>query len=102
MIIKPITPEELDDIIPIPDFVIEAINNLIKKNYRGSSFTIKLQEIVQAIIANSRGSITQDKIYAEKWLDFEYIYRKNGWNVIYDKPGYDETYDAFFKFSKQK
>ena len=25
----------------------------------------------------------------------------NGWKVIYDKPGYNEFYDAFYQFSKK-
>jgi hypothetical protein len=101
--IKPITPEELEEHVAIPDFVIEAVNNLLKSKYRGNyDIVLKQKEVMDAVIANSPQAITSEKVFAEKWLDFEYIYRNNGWGVIYDKPGYDENYDAFFKFSKKK
>ena len=35
MKVKPISPNEI--IYDIPDFVIEAVNNLLKKKYRGDS-----------------------------------------------------------------
>ena len=36
------------------------------------------------------------------WLDVEGIYRKAGWDVEYDSPGYCEDYPATFKFRKKK
>lgn len=39
-------------------------------------------------------------IFDKHWLDIEDTYRKAGWNVEYDKPGYCENYDAYFVFSK--
>lgn len=98
---KPITPEEASRQAGdhIPDFVFEAVNNLIKKHFCHGKITIKQSEIVQEIIR--LGNLHSDsQIFAEKWLDFEQAYRNAGWNVVYDKPGHNESYDAFFVFSK--
>lgn len=35
-------------------------------------------------------------------LDVEDVYRAAGWEVTYDKPGYNETYDATFTFRSAK
>ena len=37
-------------------------------------------------------------LYEKHYLDVEDAYRKRGWIVDYDKPAYNETYDAFFEF----
>ena len=40
-----------------------------------------------------------DKICEEGWLDVEDVYRKAGWEVIYDAPGYNESfYEPSFEF----
>ena len=40
-------------------------------------------------------------IFSNHWLDVEDIYRKQGWKVVYDSPGYDESYDAYYEFRKK-
>ena len=101
--VGPITPQEiLDDLQNIiPSFVFEAINNLLKKKFRGDSVIIKQKEIISEIMKLEKGYTSQD-IYDNKWMDFEKVYRDNGWNVSYDKPAYNENYDAYFKFSSKK
>jgi len=101
--ILPITPAEILADLPniIPSFVFEAVNNLLKKKFRGNSVTIKQDEIMSEI-ANLQKTYTRQEIYDNKWMDFEKVYRDNGWNVEYDKPGYSENYDAYFKFSVKK
>jgi len=101
---KPIRPEEviksLDTIIP--EWVIAGINEAIKENYRGSSFTIKQGDLMRYIIEQSpatEGNLSWEKlIHRRKWLDFEPLYEQYGWEVIYDKPAYNETYEANFEF----
>lgn len=39
--------------------------------------------------------------FDQGWMDFEPIYEAQGWKVQYDKPGWDETYDAFFEFKEK-
>lgn len=101
--VKPISPKEimgdLEEIIP--PAIIQAVNNLLKKKYRGSTVSIKQEEIVKEAIRID-SSLTSAKIYDNKWMDFEPIFRKSGWIVSYDKPGWDENYDAFFQFKPKK
>jgi hypothetical protein len=100
--VKPISPsdiiENLDKIIP--PVVIQAVNNLLKKEFRGSSATILQDDIVSEIMRLD-GSYTRDMIFDSKILDFETLYRKNGWSVEYDKPGHNESYKPKFIFKKK-
>lgn len=89
--IRPIGPKDVKKVIP--EFVIEAVNELINEKYTDGRFIIRQGEIKERI----RSKTSQDFNYA--WLDFESIYRAEGWKVEYDKPGYNENYEAFFAFS---
>lgn len=101
--VKPLKPSDIVDNLEtiIPSVVIEAVNNLLKKKFRGTSATIKQQEIIDEIIRLD-DSMTSRKIFDEKWMDFEEIFKKNGWAVKYDGPGYSESYDAYFVFTPKK
>jgi len=44
----------------------------------------------------------KNDIFEKNFLDFESVFRNVGWSVEYDKPGYCESYDAFFTFKKKK
>jgi gamma-glutamylcysteine synthetase len=46
--------------------------------------------------------ISSKEIYDKKYLDIESLYKKHGWVVVYDKPGYSETYDPYWTFTKKK
>ena len=99
--IIPISPKEAKEQIEknFPDFVIEGVNNAINKHYFGkSSFNIKQREILTEVLKVAPEGITEQQIYDNHWMDFENLYRKFGWVVKYDKPGYCENYDAFFTF----
>jgi hypothetical protein len=51
-LVKPITPEEImDNLGIIPSVVFEAVNYLLKEKYRGSSLSIKQDEIINKIIS---------------------------------------------------
>ena len=56
-----------------------------------------MQDDVAKLIVQ-KGLKRQD-IFDNHWLDVEDLYRKNGWKVDYDKPGYNESYNAYFVFS---
>ena len=94
--IRPIGPKDAKK--AIPEFVIEAVNELINEKYdcQGGSFTLR-QGLVKDRI---RSKTEQDFDYA--WLDFKPLYESAGWHVYYDKPGYCEDYEAYFKFSPKK
>lgn len=101
-VVKPISPsdiiENLDKIIP--SVVIQAVNNLLKKKFRGDEAVILQDEIVNEILRLDDTLIRED-IFKNKLLDFEVLYAKNGWLVEYDKPGYNESYSAKFIFKKK-
>ena len=102
-VVGPITPQEILEDLPniIPSFVFEAVNNLLKKKFRGDSVNIK-QDDIMAEIARLQTTYTRQEIFDNKWMDFEKVYRNNGWKVEYDKPHYTDNYDAFFTFSPKK
>lgn len=99
MKVKPLSPEEI--VYDIPDFVIEAVNTLLKKNYRGKSCTIKAKDIISEGQKSGKANTNKDW-YKEKWMDFENIYREQGWAVEYEQPCYgDSNFDAFYTFTKK-
>ncbi len=91
---KPIKPEDVAAIrcANIPSWVIKAVNELIVKNWSGTSAIIKQSEIKDQYLGEGRFDFS--------WLDFEPLFREAGWTVKYDKPAYYESYEAFFVFSK--
>lgn len=100
--IKPLSPDEADEAkaAAIPDFVIEAINGILatgKRNFTQDEAILAIQKAYS--IENGRKP-PRDRVFKEGWLDFEPIFRKAGWRVVYDKPGYCEDYAANFTFSK--
>jgi len=100
--IKPITPNEVVSHkahVVIPDYVFEAFNYLISKNFRNGSATVTQNEVVKHIIAARHETITSDYLFINHFLDVEDVYREAGWKVEYDKPAYCETYQAVFKFT---
>jgi len=99
--VVPIKPSEVGKIkqATIPDEVIEAFNELIVANWEGES-AVFLQKDAVKLIAK-RLKIRQDAIFDKGYLDVEALYRKQGWVVTYDGPGFNESYDATFKFAKK-
>ena len=88
----------------IPDYVVSVINGLIIKNFARSvqSARIMQNEVINAIltcpVALAR-ELTREQLFAEHMLDFEEVFRSHGWRVSYDRPAYNENYEASFKFS---
>ena len=97
----------------IPAFVFQAFNELIAE--RGGSGSAQFsQEDVLALIVEKRTAGTtyapteetkaelRAEIFDRHWLDVESVYEAAGWTVVFDKPGYDETYAANFKFTPKR
>ena len=101
---RPITPEELEQEIKfIPEFVYEAVNNLLIKEFRKTSIcAIIYQSDIIDEIKRIQPETTRNEIFEKGWLNFEQHYRNAGWEVKYDKPGYNEDYDAKFTFQKER
>lgn len=100
MSIKPISPSEVKDKAnQIPEYIIEVFNNLIARNFRNGKAIVFQKDVKQEIGQISIANITYEAIIANGWLDVEELYEQAGWTVSYDKPGYNESYDAYFVFS---
>ena len=103
---KPISPGEIPEAqaAALPDFVIEAINKLLISGKR----IITQSEATSAILASAPLSARTHKdvplfpndVAKNGWLNFESAYRRNGWKVVYDKPGYNESYEPHYLFSE--
>lgn len=101
MPVKPFSPKEAEEakISNIPDEVLEAVNELLSESY--SSRIVLLQDKVINRVISKMENISRQDIFENKWLDFEPVYRKQGWCVEYDKPAYNDSYGAHWVF-KQK
>jgi hypothetical protein len=104
---KPITPNDvaLTKRAGLPDFVILAWNRLIATKFVDNHAVVPQEDAVKELLASAHienSMVTRDNIFGNGWLDIEEIYRKAGWTVEYDKPGYGETYPATFTFSKKR
>ncbi len=95
---KPINPSQVskEKRASVPSEVFEAFNELITENFVGGSATVYQKEVVSRLVAKG---LKRDEIFKRGWLDVEPVYRDEGWEVYYDKPAYNETYDAYFRFS---
>lgn len=99
---KPITPDEVADLknAIIPGVVFDAFNELIAAAWNGASATIKQDAVVKRILQLDLG-IDRALLFDAKYLDVEESYRSLGWNVVYDKPAFNESYPATFTFTKR-
>lgn len=98
--VAPIRASEIKKIreTSIPSDIFEVFNQHITENFTGFSAVVYQDAIVKAL--EVRG-LSRSDIYKYHWLDIEDSYRKAGWIVTYDKPGYNESYEAFFVFKKK-
>ena len=99
---KPVTPEELSEAPErsFPDEVIEAFNQLIRENYRNGGARFTFKQAASRIADRMRVPLSY--VYVEKMLDVEEAFRKAGWQVVMDKPGYNESYEGYWVFSKPR
>lgn len=100
--IKPISPDEIpiQKALDLPDKVIECWNSMIARAYSEGSARITLTD-ASAELQNLFGK-THSEIRKLGYLDIEDVYRAEGWRVKYDQPGFNETYEAFYVFSKRR
>ena len=100
--VKAFSPQEVANkhVESIPDCIIEAVNDLLIKKYNPTygTATIKQNEVIAAV----EHIYTRHTIFDNNWLDFENLYRAQGWEVTYDKPGYCESYEAYWEFKRKK
>lgn len=80
-----------------PDFVLEEWNKIIAKNFTAGSAHVLQKDIIAALLPHTQHG-NREEIFTNHWLDVEEVYREQGWSVTYDKPAYNESYEASFKF----
>ncbi len=98
-VLQPITP----DTIPpreFPDEVIAAFNAEIATRWDGTQATIQ-QETMVARISGALG-LERAEVFSCRLLDVAEVFRRAGWRVVYDKPGYCENYAAHWVFSRPR
>lgn len=97
---KPIRPEEIGAARKaiFPPAVFEAFNAEIAANYTAGRARVLQEDVVARLVA---GGADRQTIFDKGWLNVEETYEAEGWDVEYDKPGYNESYGAFFIFTKR-
>lgn len=97
---QPISPTELATACEkeIPGEVFEVFNDLMKLSWDGTQAVVN-QDDAASMIAKRLGITTSD-VFKMRYMDVEEHYRKKGWVVTYDKPGYCEAGEATFVFKK--
>ena len=97
---KPITPKEVikEKADSRPPEVFEVFNELIVRYWNGHESRFSQELVLELLTAKL--DCDNDKIISNHWLDIEDAYRKAGWEVVYDSPGYNETFPASFCFTK--
>ena len=100
--IKPVRPEDVfkQEEHTIHPSMIRAIN-LFLTRFDGNQTTITVEELVEQFL-KFEPSWTRDMIWDKKQLGFEGLYKASGWDVVYEKPGYNENYTPFFVFKLKK
>ena len=107
---EPIKPENVAafKLRHIPNEVIDAVNELISLKYVCNSDDIRIYQKDIIEVAKSKMYPATDNIdsgsgyFDYNWLNIEKIYEDAGWAVKYDKPAYNESYDAYFIFREKK
>jgi len=101
MPVKPFSPQEAREALKknLPDYVIEAVNQLLAEKIGSSSYiTLMQDEVLDLIMELSNGEVTRDEVIKRHYLDFEGVYRDAGGKVTYDRPGFNEDYEASYCF----
>lgn len=106
MSIQAITPAEAKaaKVALIPDGVILAVNRLLCERVSSSGYcTLTQPKVIEAILAEpSMQGITKAQLFDRGWLDFEPFFVKAGWSVTYDRPAYNECYEASWSFGPRQ
>lgn len=97
--VEPIKPANvaLAKIDALPDVVIASFNSLIAKHWDGSASKFTLQEARELLMREM--DCTSESLFENGYMNIEPIYEMQGWKVYYDKPGYNESYNATYTFS---
>jgi hypothetical protein len=98
--VKPIRPQDIASkkLDIIPSIVFESFNELIVENFTDGYAKVKQPELINRI----KSKMCETDIFNIRWLNIELAYSEMGWNVSYDKAGFNENYESFFIFKAKK
>ena len=87
----------------IPDYVIDAFNDLLTENYHEDETIIEQEDVIRKILEYSTDDeLTRKTIFKKHYLDIENLYRNNGWEVEYRKLAFNEFFKSYFVFKSKK
>ena len=113
---KPLSPNEVftqhQAGVGIPDFVINVVNSLLVKKTAGrdrpwKNILITQTEIKEALVEwlQANPETVQTQVAGTdlpdgwiKWLNFEPLFEKHGWKVVFSKSPYYSTEPSVFSF----
>jgi hypothetical protein len=98
----PLSPDDVAaaKLATIPDAVIAVFNRLIAESMGADGrATVTLEAAKEAVAA---AGVDVREAFARGWFDIEPVYRAAGWGVVFDKPGFNESYEAFYVFAKRR
>lgn len=114
MSVKPLSPGQVAETKQIPHEVISTVNELLQEKFNGHSCWLGQDEVIDWALQKFKESggatfnsryekveVTRQMLFDRGWLNFEVLFRAHGWDVMYDKPGYNETYPANWKFTSR-
>ena len=99
MSVKPISPEQVVSARVFPDGVIEAFNEAIAAKWDGRRSVVVQDDVIELILKKCP-DLTRNAVFAKNLLDVEPLYESMGWDIKYDKPAYNETYNASWTFKR--
>ena len=103
--VQPIKPENVVERKAelLPDHVINAWNNMIARNFKNGKAVIGQNDAIEELKLGMEAGIPLEQrramIFEKGWLDIENVFEESGWKVVYDKPAYNENYEATFTFT---
>jgi hypothetical protein len=110
---KPLTPAEAKKkrIESIPNAVVRAVNSLLDDTTVRFGVTALREAILRELKAEAENyspetmpdwcKFTDPTRFPSAWFDFEPIFMKAGWEVSYDRPGYNESGETTWTFSSK-
>ena len=96
---KPVHPNGLVEIIQEsvhPD-AIDIFNGLIAKNFKGNYSRIEIP--TQEFMDKLKERFKDESVYSSYEKHMVTIFRKSGWNIYIDEPGFCETYSSLYVLS---
>ncbi len=104
-VVEAITPDEVLKNRPkyIHPDIIRIVNEILSQKFIGigSEVSIKRKTIEIAFLSRNP-DFERSKLYDDKHMDFEDVFRKAGWKVSYHSPCRDESFEEHYNFSMKK